>query len=98
MYRRNADDSIFVFFTDDAVIARPILGAVNLAVGLAASAVGLVTLPVDSGATLWAGLRGAVFSLPELFFRNIRKGTFAYVRKDIPLPPVSPADADRGGG
>jgi hypothetical protein len=98
IYRRNADDSIFVFFTDDAVIARPILGAVNLAVGLAASAVGLVTLPVDSGATLWAGLRGAVFSLPELFFQNIRKGTFAYVRKDIPVPPVSPADADRGGG
>lgn len=39
MYRPNPDDSIFVFLTVDAVLARPLLGAVNLAVGLAASAV-----------------------------------------------------------
>ena len=64
IYRRNADDSIFVFFTDDAVVARRLFGAVNLVVGIAASAVGLVALPVDGGATLWAGLKGALFSLP----------------------------------
>jgi hypothetical protein len=30
---------------------------------------------------LWGGLRGALFSLPELIFQNIRKGTF-----DLPEP------------
>src|SRR5215813_314239 len=113
VYRRNADDSIFVFFTDDAVLARPLLGAVNLVVGLGASAVGLVALPVDGGATLWAGLKGALFSLPELFFQNIRKGSFEHIRRNeregsVARPPVvrppvarqpvvSPVDAPGGG-
>ena len=98
MYRRNADDSIFVFFTDDAVLARPLLGAVNLAVGLAASAVGLVTLPADGGTTLWAGLKGAVFSLPELFFQNIRKGSFGWVKRDArPVPVPRPVELPGGG-
>jgi hypothetical protein len=82
IYRRNTEDSIFVFFTDGAVVARPLFGAVNLLVGLAAGAVGLATLPVDGGATLWAGLKGALFSLPELFFQNIRKGSFEHVGRD----------------
>jgi hypothetical protein len=94
MYRHNPDDSIFVFFTDDAVLARPLLGAVNLAVGLAASAVGILTWPADGGATLRAGLKGAVFSLPELFFQNIRKGSFGYLKRDgRPDPNLRP-----GGG
>ena len=97
MYRHNPDDSIFVFFTDDAVIARPFLGAVNLAVGLAASAVGLVTWPADGGTTLWAGLKGAVFSLPELFFQNIRKGSFGYVKRDA-RPDPSPRPVEMPGG
>jgi hypothetical protein len=98
MYRHNPDDSIFVFFTDDAVIARPLLGAVNLAVGLAASAVGLVTWPADGGTTLWAGLKGAVFSLPELFFQNIRKGSFGYVKRDAhPDPSPRPVEIPGGG-
>jgi hypothetical protein len=98
IYRRNTDDSIFVFFTDDAVVARPLLGAVNLAVGLAASAVGLVTLPVDGGATLWAGLKGALFSLPELFFQNIRKGSFEYVGREARTEPVTLRRVAPGGG
>lgn len=88
MYRRNAADSIFVFFTDDAVVARPLLGAVNLAVGLASSAVGLAMLPVDGGTTLWAGLKGAVCSLPELLFQSIRKGSFGHIGRDVPTPPL----------
>jgi hypothetical protein len=52
-----------------------LFGAANLITGLAASAVGLAMLPVDGG-DLWAGIRGAVFSLPELVFENIRKGSF----------------------
>ena len=76
LYRAQPRDSIFLFFTDDLVAPRPLFGAVNLVTGLAASAVGLAMLPVDGGETLWAGLRGAVFSLPELMFQNIRKGSF----------------------
>jgi len=82
LYRVQPRDSIFLFFTDDLVTTRPLFGAMNLMTGLAASAVGLTMLPVDGGETLWAGLRGAVFSLPELVFQNIRKGSFE--------PPVEP--------
>ena len=81
LYRPQPRDSIFLLFTDDLVPARPLFGAVNLATGLAASAAGLAMLPVDGGEMLWAGLRGVVFSLPELVFQNIRKGTF-----DLPEP------------
>jgi hypothetical protein len=76
LYRVQPRDSIFLFFTDDLVAPRPLFGAVNLVTGLAASAVGLTMLPVDGGETLWAGVRGALFSLPELVFQNIRKGSF----------------------
>jgi hypothetical protein len=76
LYRQQPRDSIFLFFTDDLVPARPLFGAINLVTGLGASAVGLAMLPVDGGEMLWAGLRGALFSLPELIFQNIRKGTF----------------------
>jgi len=76
LYRVQPHDSIFLFFTDDLVAPRPLFGAVNVLTGLAASAVGLTTWPVDGGETLWAGLRGALFSLPELVFHNIRKGSF----------------------
>jgi len=76
LYRAQPRDSIFLFFTDDLVAPRPLFGAVNLVTGLAASAVGLAMVPVDGGETLWAGLRGALFSLPELVFQNIRKGSF----------------------
>jgi hypothetical protein len=76
LYRAHPRDSIFLFFTDDLVAPRPLFGAANLVAGLAASAVGLAMLPVDGGETLWAGLRGALFSLPELVFQNIRKGSF----------------------
>jgi hypothetical protein len=76
LYRVEPRDSVFLLFTDDLVAPRPLFGAVNFLTGLAASAVGLTMLPVDGGETFWAGLRGAIFSLPELVFQNIRKGSF----------------------
>jgi hypothetical protein len=79
IYRRSSSDSVFVFFTDDALAPRPILGAVNLIAGVAASAVGVAVAPVDGGHLLGVGLRGALFSLPELAFVNLRKGSFDYV-------------------
>ena len=78
LYQRNPDDSAFLFFTDDATVTRPILGAVNLVTGLGVSAVGLFMVGVDGGDTLRAGLRGMLFSLPELIFFNIRKGSIPY--------------------
>jgi hypothetical protein len=88
LYRRNPADSAFLFFTDDVVPAiRPLLGAVNIVAGLGVSAAGLFALPVDGGDLLRAGLRGVLFSLPELAFFNIRKGSLMFA----PRPRESPA-------
>jgi hypothetical protein len=80
LYRRSPDDSLFLFFTDDAVGPRPLFGAANLLVGVGASVVGLATLPIDRGDTLLAGVRGAFWSLPELVFMNVRKGSYEHER------------------
>jgi hypothetical protein len=71
-----------LFFTDDAIAARPLFGALSMATGLGATLAGVATLPFDRGKTLWAGLNGVVFSLPELVFFNIRKGSFDYIEAD----------------
>jgi len=76
LYRKPRADSAFLFFTDEAVAARPLFGALNLVTGVGVAAAGLAMLPVDRGATLRSGLTGALWSLPELAFFNIRKGTF----------------------
>jgi hypothetical protein len=77
-YERSDDDPIFLFFTDDALVRRPLYGIANLAVGIGATLAGVAWLPVDGGATLRAGLDGALFSVPEIAFVNIRKGSFAF--------------------
>lgn len=89
IYRRSGDDSTFLFFTDDLVLLRPLLGAANLAVGIGASVVGLAQSPLDRGAALSAGLRGVMWSVPELFFVNVRKGSFDHVARSAPpdAPP-----------
>jgi hypothetical protein len=89
LYEPHAGDSIFVFFTDDAVLARPLLGALNLTTGLVGSIAGLFQLPFDGGLMVARGLRGSAASVPELFFGNVRKGTF---------PLALPADAPHEGG
>ena len=76
LYRRTHDDSAFLFFTDTAPAARPVFGALNVIAGLGMAAAGLAMLPIDGGELLTAGLKGAMFSLPELAFFNIRKGSF----------------------
>jgi len=80
VYESNRQDSFFLFFTD-ALPVRPLLGAANLAAGLGASAAGLALLPFDGGYALLSGVKGALFSLPELAFVNLRKGTFDYVER-----------------
>jgi hypothetical protein len=80
VYTPHTRDSIFVFFTDDALLARPLLGAANLAAGVAGAVAGILWLPADGGVTLARGLQGAAASLPELVFGNVRKGTFPLAR------------------
>ncbi|MCP4579666.1 MAG: hypothetical protein GY846_25625, partial [Deltaproteobacteria bacterium] len=72
-------DTPFLFFTDDVVWLRPVYGALNGAYGLIAAALGIFTLPMDGGNLSILGLKGALYSLPELFFFNIRKGSYNYV-------------------
>jgi len=97
LYRVRDDDSAFLFFSDDTPLLRPLLGTVNLAVGLGASAAGLVTLPADGGALLRRGTRGALFSLPELAFVAIRKGSFAYAPPAPALTEPLPASSAATG-
>jgi hypothetical protein len=79
IYNRPPNDSPFLFFTDDTVIFRPLFGAFNLLTGVGETLLGLVTLPVEGTHRLYLGAQGILFSLPELFFVNLRKGTMEYV-------------------
>jgi len=79
LYHGAAGDTPFLFFTDDVVWIRPVYGAINGAYGLITAALGIFTLPLDGGDLSLAGLKGTLYSLPELFFFNIRKGSFNYV-------------------
>jgi hypothetical protein len=76
LYRWHEGDPAFVFFTDEPAWARPLAGAANLAAGQAQTAFGLASWPRDGGGNLWQGAKGALISLPELFFFNIRKNSF----------------------
>lgn len=96
VYRRNPADSFFLFFTDDAVLPRPLFGALNLLAGLGQGLVGLVSWPLDAGRALRAGARGALFSLPELAFVNIRKGSLEYARSQLPLTSLELHPPDGG--
>jgi hypothetical protein len=95
-------DSLLLFYTDDAPLLRPALGVANLATGVGAAAAGLALAPFDRGDTLVAGLRGVLFSLPELAFVGIRKGSFEWVPPDRrpgeteldPLPAAACASGD----
>jgi hypothetical protein len=92
LYTPGGGDSLFVFFTDDGAALRPLLGAFNLTAALVGAGVGLLRLPFDGGRTLDAALRGAFFSLPELAFQNIRKGTFEWIPPEVRLAALQPSD------
>ncbi len=79
VYRPGPADTSFLFFTDDALPpARPLLGAMNIGWGILNAASGILTMPVDRAARFRQGLWGMIYSLPELAFCNIRKGSFAW--------------------
>lgn len=77
-YRPNPDDPAFLVFSDDAGIARPLVGAINLAWGAGASVAGAALAPIDRAALLRAGVEGMLYSLPEFAFVSVRKGTYAF--------------------
>ena len=73
------------------LLRDPLYGVANLAAGMLEGGLGLVSLPFDSGKRLKSGAVGALFSLPELAFVNIRKGSFEYARSDTPRTRWRPA-------
>lgn len=79
LYKYNPDDALFVFFTDDNVLLRPVFGLVNTGAGIGQSVYGLFSWPLDSGKNLQSGATGILMSLPELFFFNMRKGSYKYL-------------------
>jgi len=82
LYRGDPEDSAFLFFTEDSLVPRPLFGVANLLVALGETTIGLFTAPFDRGQRLVSGARGAVFSVPELFFVSLRKGRMAYGRRE----------------
>ncbi len=79
IYSPRFEDGAFLFFTDDVFWRRPLYGAANLAWASAYTLYGVATAPFDRSARLRAGLLGAFWSLPELAFENVRKGSFEWV-------------------
>jgi hypothetical protein len=79
IYTPRLRDSSFLFFTDDVFWRRPLLGLANLGYATGSGVLGLLTAPFDGARRLRAAGTGAWYSLPELAFFNIRKGTFEYV-------------------
>jgi hypothetical protein len=56
-----------------------LFGVVNTAAGIGQSVYGFFSLPLDSGKNLKSGATGILMSLPELFFFNMRKGSYKYL-------------------
>lgn len=76
LYQPREEDGVFLFFTDESLWSRPLLGTANLGAGMSMMALGLFGLPIDEGRLLMAGARGVLFSLPEIALWNIRKGSY----------------------
>ena len=74
-------DGYFLFFTDDQLLFRPFLGLANVCYTTLQTVAGVLTAPVDSGQRFSRGIDGFIFSLPEVFFFNIRKGSFQVIEK-----------------
>jgi hypothetical protein len=76
LYTPRTEDTPFLFFTDDQSWARPLLGVGNLGWAAVYSLGGIFSLATGNVEPFYQGLRGMFYSLPELFFANIRKGTY----------------------
>jgi hypothetical protein len=88
-------DELFLFFTDDRVAWRPLLGLANVVTGAAAIAAGALVLPFDGGDLLSAGVRGLFYSFPEIALVNIRKGAVELLPGSWDGPRDPPAGSAR---
>ncbi len=79
IYSPRLEDGAFLLFTDDVFWRRPLYGALNLAWAAGYTVYGVAAAPFDGGARAQAGLSGAFWSVPELAFENVRKGSFEWV-------------------
>lgn len=82
LYEPRSKDTPFLFFTDDSLLLRPIQGVLNVGYAALHGAAGLVTLPFDGGDKFHQAARGIFYSLPELAFGNIRKGSYAMAESE----------------
>jgi hypothetical protein len=72
-------DGSFLFFTDDVFWRRPLLGLANFGFAAGSGVFGVAAAPFDGARRARAAGSGLWYSLPELVFFNIRKGTFDWV-------------------
>lgn len=91
IYRANDRDAFFLLFGESAGPLRPVFGAINLVAAAGEVALGVLRAPFDRGRMMWSGLTGAAFSLPELFFVDLRKGTLDYAPADVPRTAARPS-------
>jgi len=82
LYSHHPDDALFVFFTDDALLLRPLFGAFNVVAGFGQTLYGLLQWPFDNGELLATGTRGVLMSIPELAFINMRKGSYKFISQN----------------
>jgi hypothetical protein len=86
-YRPSFGDDPFLWFSDGPLPLRPVQGALNVGYGLLFAGIGAAALPFDGGRSALAGLRGALYSLPELVGWNLRKGRY----DRLPPAPAAPS-------
>ena len=86
-------DGAFLLFTDDAFWPRPLYGVLNLGYGLGSAALGALLAPFDGGREAAFGARGILFSLPELVFQNVRKGSYEVLPEEARARPLRSASA-----
>jgi hypothetical protein len=77
LYDSRSKDTPFLFFTDDSLLLRPLQGVLNVGYAALHGVAGIATLPLDGGTRFNQAVRGIFYSLPELAFGNIRKGSYS---------------------
>ncbi|EOQ95399.1 hypothetical protein LEP1GSC195_2548 [Leptospira wolbachii serovar Codice str. CDC] len=85
IYKQNPIDHPFLFFTEETVWNRPLLGLANTIYGVGYTGMGILSAPFDKGSRFSKGTESVFYSLPELVFFNIRKGHFPFIAaEEIP--------------
>ncbi|MBM9548889.1 hypothetical protein JWG40_17820 [Leptospira sp. 201903074] len=85
IYKPNPIDHPFLFFTEETIWNRPLLGIANTIYGIGYTGMGVFSAPFDKGSRFSKGTESVFYSLPELVFFNIRKGHFPYIAaEEIP--------------